>query len=48
MTKTSRVAIASGVTAMSPSVRVSNFRCMKYIATRAALPTRQRRTAARR
>ena len=36
MTNTSRVAMASGVIAMRPSVLVSNFRCMKYIATMAA------------
>ena len=38
-TKISRVAIARGVTAMSPRVRASNRRCMKYAATIAALAT---------
>jgi len=38
-TNTSSVAIASGVTAIMASVRVSKRRCMKYIATRAALPS---------
>ena len=35
----SRVAMTSGMTAMSPSVRTSNRRCMKYMATSAAFPT---------
>jgi hypothetical protein len=38
-TKTSSVAMASGVTATMPSVRASNFRCMKYAATSVALPS---------
>src|SRR5262245_9137692 len=37
-TKMSRVAMTSGTIAMSPSVRTSKRRCMKYMATIAALP----------